>query len=125
MFTILVSMMTTAFIYFIWFAIVLVIAVYIYNNSKKYKMNTWLWVIIGVIFSFPGLCAYLVTRRKTFRTKCPLCMSPTPQDCKFCPKCGVNLENSRPKTKLGAKLFICICTAIVVLSWTVLIGISL
>lgn len=125
MFTMLVSMITTAFMFFIWFAIVLVIAIYIYINSRKYKMNTLLWVVIGLAFNFPGLCAYLIARRKTFRKKCPFCMSDTPKDCKFCPKCGVNLENSIPKTKLGPKLFICVCTAIVVLSWMVLIGISL
>ena len=112
MFTMLVSIITTVFMYF-WYAVMVsVIGIYIYRKSKQYRMNTKLWVIVGVVFNFVGLCAFLYARRSQFQDVCPVWFAGTPEGSEFCPECNARLEEVRTKMKLIPKAFIIICAII-------------
>lgn len=109
MFTMLVSIFVYWAFLFIWAAVTAVICFYIFRNSKKYEMNTLLWVIIGLIFSVFGLCAYFIARDRVCKSRCPVCSAKTEDWNTFCPNCGSKLDGIRPKMKLLPKLFIGAC----------------
>lgn len=112
MFTMLVSIFTYFLFLGIWAAVATVICIYIFRNSRKYRMNTLLWVIIGLVFNVFGLCAYFIARKKVCNEKCPVCFAKTDEWSTFCSECGARLENVRPKMKFLTKLLIGICTAV-------------
>ncbi|MBQ8784065.1 MAG: hypothetical protein IJZ57_09905 [Clostridia bacterium] len=112
MFTMLVSIITTGFMYSCYAVMVGIIGIYIYRKSKQYRMNTLLWVIVGVVFNFVGLCAFLYARRGQFQDVCPVCFAGTPEGSEYCPECNARLEDVRPKMKPIPKAFIIICTII-------------
>ncbi len=116
MFTMLVSIFTYLAFLFVWFACAAAIGVYLYFNSKKFRMNTVFWVIIGLVFNVFGLCAYFIARNKVCREHCPVCFAKTEEWAAFCPVCDAKLENARPKMKFVTKLFIGICSAIAAFS---------
>lgn len=125
MFTMLVSIMTYFIFLFVWAVTEAIICLYIFRDSRKYKMNTPLWMIIGLVFSFPGLCAYFVVRKRTFLKKCPVCLCETSENSTFCSNCGINLNDARPKLTLLPKIFIGICTTVIIWQAIKLIFISL
>ncbi len=112
MFTMLVSIFTWVAFFGIWIAVSAAVGIYILINSKNYKMNTVLWVAVGLVFNIFGLCAYFIAREKTVKAYCPVCRAKTEEWHTFCPKCDVRLEDVRPKTKFIIKLFIGVCAAI-------------
>lgn len=124
MFTMLVSIITTVFMYFWYAVIVSIIGIYIYRKSKQYKMNTLLWVTVGVVFNFVGLCAFLYARRSQFQDVCPVCFAGTPEGSEFCPECNARLEDVRPKMKPLPKALIIICAAISLGMSLMLLGVS-
>lgn len=116
MFTILVSI----FIYWaflaVWAAVTAIICFYIFRDSKKHKMNTLLWVIIGLIFSILGLCAYFIAKNQAYKTRCPVCFAKTDEWSTFCSACGTKLDDVRPRMKLFEKILIGICGTFIVFS---------
>lgn len=112
MFTMLVSIMTYFIFLFIWSVSEVLICIYILRNSKKYKMNSVLWVAVGLVFNILGLSAYFIARRKTFEKKCPVCMCETEKKSAYCSQCGAELKNVRPRLRFLPKLIIGILTFI-------------
>lgn len=111
MFTMLVSIFTWVAFLWIWFIVSAAVGIYILIDSKKHKMNTVLWVVIGLVFNVIGLCAYFIARDKTDKGLCPVCGAKTEEWYTFCPQCDTKLESVRPKMKLITKIFIGVCTA--------------
>lgn len=112
MFTMLVSIFTWLAFLWIWFLSSAAVGIYIFKNSKKNKMNTVLWVIIGLAFNVFGLCAYFIARDKANKKHCPVCGAKTEEWDTFCTQCDVRLETVRPKMKTATKIFIGICAAV-------------
>ena len=112
MFTMLVSIFTWIAFLWIWFLSSAAVGIYIFKNSKKHKMNTVLWVVIGFVFNVFGLCAYFIAREKTNKKHCPVCGAKTEEWDTFCSQCDVKLETVRPKMKSATKIFISICAAV-------------
>lgn len=111
MFTMLVSIFTWVAFLWIWFIVSAAVGIYILIDSKKHKMNTVLWVVIGLVFNVIGLCAYFIVREKTDKMYCPVCGAKTEKWDTFCPHCDTKLESVRPKMKLITKIIIGVCTA--------------
>ncbi len=111
MFTMLVSIFTWVAFLWIWFISSAAVGIYIFKNSKKHRMNTVLWVVIGLVFNVFGLCAYFIARDKTDKMYCPVCGAKTEEWEPFCPQCDTKLESVRPKMKFITKAFIGVCTA--------------
>lgn len=116
MFTMLVSIFTWVAFVWIWFTASAVVGIYILINSKKYKMNTVLWVVIGLVFNVFGLCAYFIARDKSIKAHCPVCGAKTEEWDTFCPGCDAKLEAVRPKMKFITKIFIGVCAAVAAFS---------
>lgn len=112
----LVSIFTWVAFLWIWFLSSAAVGIYILINSKKYKMNTVLWVVIGLVFNVFGLCAYFIARDKTNKKYCPVCGAKTEEWNTFCPQCDVKLEAVRPKMKFVTKFFIGACAAVAVIT---------
>lgn len=107
----LVSIFTWVAFLWIWFLSSAAVGIFILINSKKHRMNTVLWVVIGLVFNVFGLCAYFIVREKTNKAHCPVCGAKTGEWDTFCPQCDVKLETVRPKMKSATKIFIGICAA--------------
>ena len=116
MFTMLVSIFTWVAFFWIWVIMSAVVGIYILINSKKHKMNTVLWVVIGLVFNVFGLCAYFIARDKASKIYCPVCGEKTAEFDTYCPRCDAKLETVRPKMKFATKLFIAICAAAAVIT---------
>lgn len=112
MFTMLVSIFTWVAFVGIWFTVSAAVGIFILLNSKKHKMNTILWVVIGLVFNVFGLCAYFIARDKASRKNCPVCGAKTEEWDTFCPVCDAKLEAVRPKMKFITKVFIGVCAAV-------------
>lgn len=123
MFTMLVSIFIYLASLFVFAVLSVIIGFYVYKDSKKRRMNTLLWTVIGVVLNIPGLIAYMIARKIYFNRKCPVCLADTPKKSKFCSSCGVELDGVRPKLGLVAKTIIGICIAAVALYLAVHIGI--
>jgi magnesium-transporting ATPase (P-type) len=65
-----------------------VIAIFIYKDATRKKMNVWLWVT-AVIYvpNFIGLLLYFIVRRQHAR-RCTRCGGSMGKDFEYCPYCG-------------------------------------
>lgn len=120
-------MLVSIFIYlaslFVFAVLSVIIGFYVYKDSKKRRMNSLLWTLIGALLNIPGLIAYLIARKIYFNKKCPSCHADTPPKSKFCTACGVELESVRPRLGMVAKTIIGICIAVVTVYLLVRVGI--
>ncbi len=124
MFTMLVSIFTWVTFIILWFFVSVAVGIYILINSRKQKMNTVLWVIIGLVFNIFGLCAYFIARDRSYKKICPVCRAKTEEYDTFCPVCDVKLETVRPKMKFITKIFIGFCAFLAVsIIWSEISGI--
>lgn len=124
MFTMLVSIFTWVTFVILWGFVSAAVAIYLFINSQKHKMNKVLWSIIGLLFNIFGLCAYYIARDKNYKKCCPACGAKTNEYDTFCPVCDVKLETVRPEMKLITKIFIGICVFIAAaIIWSEISGI--
>ena len=75
------------------FAIGLLLCIWVYRDAQKRGMNGALWLIIVLVGNVIGLLVYLIVREpeKTYTLTvryCKYCGNPMTPDAKFCPKCG-------------------------------------
>ena len=85
MFTMLVSIITTVFMYF-WYAVMVsVIGIYIYRKSKQYRMNTKLWVIVGVVFNLWDCVHFFMQGEVNFRMSALCALQGHPRAVNFAP----------------------------------------
>lgn len=115
MFTMLVSIFTWLAFVGAWITAAAAVGIYIFLNSKKYKMSTVLWTAVGLVFNVFGLCAYFIARDKKSKEYCPVCGAVTGEFDTFCPQCDAKLEAVRPRMKLVTKIFIGICVAVAII----------
>ncbi len=109
MFTMLVSIFVRIIFVIVWILIESVICLYIFRNSRRYGMNTFLWVLAGLVLNLPGLCIFLYARKKALLHKCPECLSLTDENSEKCSVCGVFLESVRPTVGRFSKILLGIC----------------
>ena len=84
-----------------WFAVAILLLVWVYQDAQSRGMNGGLWAVIVFFLSVLGLILYLVIREnsqqanflnKPITRVCPQCGQVLNQETKFCPRCGKNLE---------------------------------
>ncbi len=88
-------------IFFIFVVIQILLAVFVYKDSKKRGMEPILWtLIVFLVPNFIGLIIYLVVRN-THKTnpymnnlKCRNCGTPIQKNWKVCPNCMTKLDNT-------------------------------
>ncbi|MBQ8784064.1 MAG: hypothetical protein IJZ57_09900 [Clostridia bacterium] len=113
---------TACFLYFLYAIVPIVLSILIYRRAKEYRMNTFLWVVMCLLFRFVGVNAFLAARRKRVKEICPKCFAKTPEGCEFCPECKVKLEEVRPEEKHSVKVLVKIGTVASVVAMLVFIA---
>lgn len=94
------------FLYLLYAVVPIVLSILIYRRAKEYRMNTFLWVVMCLLFRFVGVNAFLAARRKRLQEVCPKCFAKTPEGCEVCPECKVKLEEVRPEEKPSVKALV-------------------
>ena len=88
------------------------VAVYVYRDAKRRKMNAALWTLIAILApSLIGFIIYLLVRGNYSNLKCPRCGTGVTEQYVVCPKCGVKLFDTGG-SRLGSLSKM--CTAITI-----------
>ncbi|MBQ8227409.1 MAG: hypothetical protein IJZ88_00180 [Clostridia bacterium] len=116
---------TACFLYFLYAIPPIVLSILVYRQAKEYRMNTFLWVVMCLLFRFVGVNAFLAARRKRVKEICPKCFAKTPEGCEVCPECKVKLEEVRPEEKHSVKVLVKIGTVASVVAMLVFIAIHI
>lgn len=70
------------------FLMYIVLAVVIYKDASRKKMNVWLWMTaVMYIPNFVGLLLYFIVR-KQHQKNCTSCSRSVGRDFEYCPYCG-------------------------------------
>lgn len=84
---------------------IILFARWVYLDAKSRGVNPWPWVLLVLLISpnFIGLVIYALVRPKNqYRETCVSCGADIPQDCKYCPNCGVtHVATQLPMSKKG------------------------
>jgi len=72
------------------FLIHLILAIFVYRDSKKRNLNTKLWTTLTMVVpNFFGVIMYFIVRTQTSAKKvCHSCQHSIDNDDLYCPKCG-------------------------------------
>lgn len=116
---------TACFLYFLYAIVPIVLSILIYRRAKEYRMNTFLWVVMCLLFRFVGVNAFLAARRKRVKEICPKCFAKTPEGCEVCPECKVKLEEVRPEEKHSVKVLVKVGTVASVVAMLVFIAVHI
>ncbi len=116
---------TACFLYFLYAIVPIVLSILIYRRAKEYRMNTFLWVVMCLLFRFVGVNAFLAARRKRVKEICPKCFAKTPEGCEVCPECKVKLEEVRPEEKHSVKVLVKIGTVASVVAMLIFIAVHI
>ncbi len=77
----------------LFFAIPIMIAVYVYRDANKRGMNAVLWMLIALLTpSLLGLIIYLLVRSNYSDLTCPNCNAPVEESYVVCPNCRTKLR---------------------------------
>lgn len=77
-------------------AIFTAISVFVYRDSQKRGMDSWMWMCIAIFVpNLIGLIIYIIARNKieTDKHKCIKCGELISTEYKLCPYCGTDLSN--------------------------------
>lgn len=116
---------TACFLYLLYAVVPIVLSILIYRRAKECRMNTFLWVVMCLLFRFAGVNAFLAARRKRLREICPKCFAKTPEGSEFCPECKVKLEEVRPEEKHAVKVIVKVGTVASVVAMIVFVAVHI
>jgi hypothetical protein len=79
-----------AFIIFLWFAVGILICLWVYNDAKSRGMEGAIWVLIVLVANVLGLIVYLIIREE--RRPQPPFPAQAATQVRFCKNCGQELK---------------------------------